>query len=189
MSNKKKILLTFDLEQVCNDVLAKCNLVSMSIRDIALEDIKANVQEPDNPETRSIICRAVTEAFGKVKVACQRYLTVGRTTDTNTLERLVKSLTYVKDTNGNDTDEIDTIEYEKVTLTLEIPNFNTAVTDHLKSIIHKYVVDYVMGRFLQDQVADKASEYKQLADGEDYAGIISDLNARERYTMRKPSWT
>lgn len=186
--NKKKITLSFDLGQVCNDVLAKCNLVSVSIRDVALEDIKANVQEPDNPETRSIICRSVTEAFGKVKVACQRYLTVGRTTDANVLERLVKSVSHVKDASGSDTDEIDTIEYETVTLLLEIPNFNTAVTDDLKSRIHKFVVDYVMGRFLQDQVKDKADEYKALADGEDYAGIISDLNARERYTMRKPSW-
>ena len=168
--------------------MAKCNLVSMSIRDVALEDIRASVQEPDNPETRSIICRAVTEAFGKVKVACQRYLTVGRTSDNNTLERLVKSVTYVKDSGGADTDEIDKITYETVILVLEIPNYNTAVTDHLKSMIHKYVVDYVMGRFLQDQVAEKAAEYKGLADGEDYANIISDLNSRERYTMRKPSW-
>lgn len=186
---KKKISLSFDLEQVCNDILAKCNLVSMSIRDVALEDIKANVQEPDNPETRSIICRAVTEAFGKVKVASQRYLTVGRTTDNNTLERLVSGVTYVKDSSGKDTDEVDKLIYEKVSMTLEIPNFNTAVTDHLKSMIHKFVVDYVMGRFLQDQVSDKAKEYKELADGEDYANIISDLNARERFTMRKPSWT
>lgn len=187
--NKKKITLTFDLEQVCNDIMAKCNLVSMSIRDVALEDIKANVQEPDNPETRSIICRAVTEAFGQVKVACQRYLTVGRTTDNNTLERLVSSITYTKDADGKDTEEVSKINYEKITLTLEIPNFNTGVTDHLKSMIHKYVVDYVMGQFLQDQVADKAKEYRELAEGPDYAKIISDLNARERYTMRKPSWT
>jgi hypothetical protein len=71
---------------------------------------------------------------------------------------------------------------------LEIPNFNVSVTDHLKSCIHKYIVDYVMGRFLQDLVADKAGEYKQLADAEDYPMIVSALNAREKYTMRKPSF-
>ena len=87
-----------------------------------------------------------------------------------------------------DSDEIDEIVYEEVSLTLEIPNFNLSVTDHLKSSIHKYVVDYTMGRFLQDQVADKAKEYKDLADTEDLAAIISDLNARERYTMRKPTF-
>ena len=198
--NKKRIELTFDLEQVCNDVLAKCNLISESIKEAGLEDIKANVAEPDNPETRSIINRAVTEAFGRVKVACQRYLTVGRTEDNNQLERLVKSVTYAKkyveveDDNGNvteelvDSDEIATIEYESVLLVLEIPNFNLAVTDDLKSAVHKFVVDYVMGRFLQDQVADKAAEYKELADGEDYRKIVSDLNCRDRYTMRRPSF-
>lgn len=68
MAEKKKITLTFDLGEVCNDILAKCNLISISVKDDALADIKANVMEPDNPETRSIICRAVTEGFGKVKV-------------------------------------------------------------------------------------------------------------------------
>ena len=55
-------------------------------------------------------------------------------------------------------------------------------------MIHKFVVDYVMSRFLQDQVADKAGEYKKLATDEDYPNIISDLNSRERYTMRVPSF-
>jgi len=243
----KTIVLSFDLEQVCNDVLAKCNLIATSIRDAAMEDIKANVLEPDNPETRSIICRAVTEAFGKVKVAAQRYLNVGRSSDTNALERLVTSVTYsevpvtqpkwdsehnsyiysviavesnvdvthhcywdgsvYKDETTNDTvtpkagttpvietetvsgqGDVTSMTFETVILTFVIPNFNLSVTDHLKSMIHKYVVDWVMARFLQDQLADKAAEYKELADGEDYTSIILDLNARERFIMRKPGW-
>lgn len=188
MSNIKTINLSFDLEQVANDILTKCNLISIAIKDEALEDIRANVQEPDNPETRSIINRAVTEAFGHVKVACQRYLKVGRIADSNLLERMVRSVTYVKDNEGHDTDEIDSIEYETVALELAIPNFNVAVTDALKSDIHLYVVDYAMGRFLQDQVADKAGEYAALANERDYPNIQKDLNARERFNMRKPSW-
>lgn len=188
MNNEKIIKLEFDLEQVCNDVLVKCNQISQSIREEAMEDIKANVLEPDNPESRSIINRAVTEAFGEVKVMCQRYLKVGRTYDNNTLERMVKKVTYEKDINGNDIDEISAIDYETVSLELHIPNFNVAVTDRLKSSMHKYVVDYVMSRFLQDQLTDKAAEYKGLADGEDHRMIIRDLNARERYNFRKPSW-
>jgi hypothetical protein len=86
------------------------------------------------------------------------------------------------------TDEIASITYEDVYLTLLIPNFNLAVTDDLKSAIHKFVVDYVMARFLQDQVTDKAGEYKALADGEDYSKIVSDLNCRDKYTMRHPSF-
>lgn len=241
MNNEKEIKLSFDLEQVANDVLVKCNQISQSIRDDAMEDIKANVLEPDNPESRSIINRALTEAFGEVKVMAQRYLKSGRTIDDNKLERMVKAIIYVKVQAKNaegkelwsvtlpdndpvicwkdgsnyytgtssdpevyyqdgdveeavispvmiETDEIDTIIYEKIDLTLFIPNFNVAVTDHLKSGIHKYVVDYIMSRFLQDQLADKAAEYKGLADGEDHAMITRDLNARDRFNFRKPSW-
>lgn len=247
MSNIKTINLSFDLEQVANDILTKCNLISIAIKDEALEDIRANVQEPDNPETRSIINRAVTEAFGHVKVACQRYLKVGRINDNNNLERMVKNLTttkeyrdvqvtynghpvytvnidgvqtdiyldgddasndwkkvsdgsvvFVEEFDGSyrpkmerklvDTGNVDSIEYETVALELAIPNFNVAVTDALKSDIHLYVVDYAMSRFLQDQVADKASEYASLANERDYPNIQKDLNARERFNMRKPSW-
>ena len=238
---KKRITLKFDLGQVCNDVLAKCNLISKSLKDEAAEDIKASIQNPDDPETRSIINRAVTEAVGRVKVACQRYLTVGRTDDDNRLERLVKSVVFAqkpfevqatddsghllfKATYGGEevvvyknsqdewvmedgtvivpedtpeelmtevmmtTDIVTEIIYESVTLVLEIRNFNLAVTDDLKSWIHKFIVDYVMYRFLQDQHPDKAAEYKAMADGEDYSSIIKDLNARESYTMRTGSW-
>lgn len=243
---EKKITLTFDLEQVANDILTKCNLISTSIRDEALADIRANVMEPDNPELRSIINRSVTEAFGEVKKVCQRYMKVGRTEDNNLLERMVSNVTYVTkdvevqdmdennhllynctvsstptvvytedegttwkdETSGNTvvpdatptpkmvtktitTDEIDTMTYEQIELELYIPNFNVSVTDALKSHIHKYVVDYTMGRFLQDQVADKASEYAAMADGDgdsDLNKIRHDLTSRERFNMRKPSW-
>ncbi len=250
--DKKRITLTFNLGQVCDDVLAKCNLISKGIRDEAMADIKADIQEPDGPETRSIICRAVTESFGEVKKLAMRYMTTGRTTDNNNLERLVQSVTYKKGTvdvqtkdsaenllyvgkenvddvptdvdvyyandgwkrshdapseadepvnliegttpvmkthqEEQETEEINTITYETITLVMDIPNFNVAVTDHLKSMIHKYVVDWVMFRFLQDQVSDKAAEYKGLADGDDRAEIVTDLNARDNFTMRKPSW-
>ena len=243
MSNEKRISLTFKIEQIANDVLEKCNLISQSIREEAMTDIKANVLEPDNPETRSIINRALTEAFGEVKVMCQRYLKVGRTIDNNVLERMVKSVTYPKKvitvqdmdddghllfvcevsavpavvytlddgetwkdaTSGNtvtpddeptakmvektvdDTDN-PTITFEEILLELFIPNFNVAVTDSLKSNIHKFVVDYIMWRFLQDQLTDKAGEYKTLADGEDRTKIVRDLNTRDRFNMRRPSW-
>lgn len=278
---KKRVVLSFDLGQVCNDILAKCNLVSKSIKDEALQDIKASILSPDDPETGCIINRAVTEAIGKVKVACQRYLISGRLQDDNKLERLVASVsypkkevqsmddyghllidlhittgevvedcyksgsTYLKDghtllyfmiANGDSVvgyqdddlyyvistgqsfrrrdlvadpttltgelfsedptpviDEVDDVDnpiltYEVVTLILSIPNFNLAVTDDLKSAIHKYIVDYVMAAFLQDQYADKASEYKTLADRDDYKQIVSDLNARDSYTMRRASF-
>lgn len=85
----KKISLDFDMGQVCNDVLVKCFVISQSLMDEAQQEIKASIQSPDAPETRSIINRAVTEAIGNLKVAAQRYLTTGRTEDNNSLERLV----------------------------------------------------------------------------------------------------
>lgn len=238
MHNEKKISLTFDLGQVANDLLVKCNQVSRSVRDEAMDDIKASVLEPDSPESRSIINRAVTEAFGAVKGFCQRYLKQGRTIDDNSLERMVKNITYVikqaEDTHGHllysckedgvehevyradvtsvatqwrdaitgevvtpdsmpepimyETDEIDTIDYEKILLELFIPNFNVAVTDHLKSMIHRYVVDYTMASFLQDQLPEKAGEYMTLAEGKDHDAITKDLNAREKFNFRKPAW-
>ena len=80
------------------------------------------------------------------------------------------------------------MEYEVVTLNLEIPNFNIAVTDGLKSHMHRYIVDYVMSQFLADQYADKASQYAESV-GADYGNIQSDLLSRDNYIHRRPSWT
>ena len=117
-----EIKLTFMLEQFCNDLLTKCNNVSKTIRDEALADIKADVSNPDGEETRSIICRACTEAFGNVKYAAQRFMKTGRTEDSNILERLVSSID----------EETGAITYEEIVLDMSIPNYNTSATDTLK---------------------------------------------------------
>lgn len=209
----KKISLDFDMGQVCNDVLVKCFVISQSLMDEAQQEIKASIQSPDAPETRSIINRAVTEAIGNLKVAAQRYLTTGRTEDNNSLERLVAGIkeysyadngdgtwteivTITKDGNQNDETRIvyergkerADLEYEKVNFLLEIPNWNIAMTDPLKNHMHKYIVDYVMGQFLADQYGDKAAEYEKKASA-DYTNVMSDLTSRDNYTKRKPSWT
>lgn len=209
----KAITLEFDLGQVCNDVLAKCYVVSQGLVEDAQKDIRATIESPDAKETQSIINRAVTEAFGNLKIAAQRYLTVGRTKDNNNLERLVKCIKvyqYTDNNNGTWTETVTTQEngeeseesnvvdkpgkdreetvYETVTLNLEIPNWNIAVTDGLKSHMHRYVVDYVMSQFLQDQYADKASQYATIV-GADYDNVRSDLLSRDNYTLRRPSFT
>ncbi len=209
----KKITLEFDLGQVCNDVLAKCYQVSLNLQDDAQKDIRANIESPDSTESKSIINRSITEAIGNLKIACQRYLTTGRTEDNNNLERIVNALKTYKYTSNNDgtwtlvvtttkdgkdEDETSTvlekgedheeIIYEKVTLNLEIPNFNIAVTDGLKSHMHRYMVDYVMSQFLSDQYADKAGTYAESV-GADYDNIKSDLLSRDNYIHRRPSWT
>lgn len=211
--DRKLITLNFSMEQVCNDVLARCYVVSQGMVDEAQKDIRANIESPDSDETRSIINRAVTEAIGNIKLAAQRYLTTGRVEDNNNLERLVKGTrkyAYTDNKNGTWTEVVTTTIdgeesettatvnkagkdreeniYETVTLNLEIPNWNVAVTDALKSHCHRYIVDYVMSQFLMDQFADKAGTYGENATA-DYNNIKSDLLSRDNYTQRRPSFT
>lgn len=211
--DRKLITLNFGMEQVCNDVLARCYVVSQGMVDEAQKDIRANIESPDSDETRSIINRAVTEAIGNIKLTAQRYLTTGRVEDNNNLERLVKGTrkyAYTDNKNGTWTEVVTTIIdgeenettatvnkagkdreeniYETVTLNLEIPNWNVAVTDALKSHCHRYIVDYVMSQFLMDQFADKAGTYGESATA-DYNNIKSDLLSRDNYTLRRPSFT
>ena len=211
--DRKLITLNFSMEQVCNDVLARCYVVSQGMVDEAQKDISANIESPDSDETRSIINRAVTEAIANIKLAAQRYQTTGRVEDNNNLERLVKGIrkyAYTDNKNGTWTEVVTTIIdgeenettntvnkagkdreetiYETVTLKLEIPNWNVAVTDALKSHCHRYIVDYVMSQFLMDQFADKAGTYGESATA-DYNNIKSDLLSRDNYTLRRPSFT
>lgn len=211
--DRKLITLNFSMEQVCNDVLARCYVVSQGMVDEAQKDIRANIESPDSDETRSIINRAVTEAIGNIKLAALRYLTTGRVEDNNNLERLVKGTrkyAYTDNKNGTWTEVVTTTIdgeesettatvnkagkdreeniYETVTLKLEIPNWNVAVTDALKSHCHRYIVDYVMSQFLMDQFADKAGTYGESATA-DYNNIKSDLLSRDNYTLRRPSFT
>jgi hypothetical protein len=201
------------MEQVCNDILARCYVVSQGMVDEAQKDIRANIESPDSDETRSIINRAVTEAIANIKLAAQRYQTTGRVEDNNNLERLVKGIrkyAYTDNEDGTWTEVVTTIIdgeenettatvnkagkdreetiYETVTLKLEIPNWNVAVTDALKSHCHRYIVDYVMSQFLMDQFADKAGTYGESATA-DYNNIKSDLLSRDNYTLRRPSFT
>lgn len=211
--NKKLVRLDFSMGEVCNDVLARCFAVSQTLVVEAQADIRANIASPDADETRSIINRAVTEAIGNLKVAAQRYLTTGRVEDNNNLERLVKGVkrfSYTDNGNGTWTEVVTTIIdgeetettstvnkkgqereeniYETVTLNLEIPNWNIAVTDALKSHMHRYMVDYVMSQFLMDQYGDKAQQYAASVTA-DYKNVQSDLLSRDNYTMRRPSFT
>lgn len=176
----KQIQIEISLEQTVHDLLVECNLIGKNMVDAANFELQADIKSPDDPETRSIICRAHTEAWGNVKLACRRYLTTGRLEDDNRLERLVDPDTIVRDEDGN----VTSFSYESLLLDLSIPSFDTAVTDALKNHIHKYMVDYVMWRFLQNQHDDKCGEYKKLADEEDYPNIVRDLSCRDRFIHR-----
>lgn len=172
-----KIDITIYIQQTVHDLLVECNLIGKNMVDAANYELQADIKSPDDPETKSIICRAHTEAFGNVKLACRRYLTKGRQDDDNQLERLCSPSSSSSD-----------VDWEEVVLTLDIPNFDLAVTDALKNHIHKYIVDYVMWRFLQNQHDDKCAEYKKLADEEDYPNIVRDLSCRDRFIHRKANF-
>ena len=171
----RQITITIEIKQTVHDLLVECNLIGKNVVDAANYELQADIKSPDDPETRSIICRAHTEAFGEVKKACRRYLTKGRTDDDNKLEKLCDAST---------SSGVTTVTWYEVELVMKIPNFDIAVTDALKSHIHKYIVDHVMWRFLQNQADDKCAEYKKLADEEDMPNIIQDLACRDRFTRR-----
>lgn len=185
---KKNITIEFNLGQVCNDILTKCNAISKTITDDALADIKADVATPDGEETRSMVNRAITEAWGNVKIAAQRYLLSGRTTDNNNLERLVHTKDGSTIDTGSGTIDLDNYIFEVLKLELAIPNFNVAVTDGLKSHVHRYLVDYTVGSFLMDLQPDKSTAYLGLAQG-DIDAVRHDLAARDTFVNRRPSFT
>lgn len=188
----RNITITINLGQTVHDLLVECNLIGKNLVDAANYELQADIKSPDDPETRSIICRAHTEAFGNVKLACRRYLLKGRIEDDNKLERLGVQV----DSTDPDYADIPPADqstglkwkWDEVDLGMKIPNFDTAVTDALKNHIHKYIVDYVMWRFLQNQQDDKCGEYKKLADEEDLPNIVKDLSCRDRFIHRTPQF-
>lgn len=176
----RTIGITIKLKETCDDILAECNLIGKNLGEKATDELEGDIKNPDNPETRSIICRAHTEAFGNIKLVCRKYLLRGRLTDDNTLERIIASVTP-----GAQEGDDPTVVYEEVDFDLSIPNFDTSVTDALKNHMHKYIVDYVMWRFLQHQADAKCAEYKKLAEEEDLPNISQDLTCRDNFIRRK----
>lgn len=224
---ERTITIELRLKETTDDVVAACNMISKNLGEAASEELKSDIASPYDVESRSIICRAHTEAFGNLKYKAMKYLTTGRTEDDNRLERLVRSSSTVTTPNNtfststayeagdkcvyqskawefvtdksagswdaNVVKEISfktevTATFETVTLVMKIPNFNTSATDALKNFAHKYIVDYVMWRFLQNQANDKAGEYKELADKEDLVNFEQALLAREKMGNASPTW-
>jgi len=172
----KQVTITLFMEQVCNDILVNCNAISKQMGDDADADIRADIQSPDADETRSIVCRAVTEAIGNIKHAGARYMMFGRNDDDDRLERLA----YEDASTGK-------VAYEKAVLEMKIPNFNLSSTDALKSHMHKYVVDYAMARFLHDHHDEKHTQYAADASAE-YESVKEVFRSRDRFVNRTSSW-
>ena len=55
--DRKLITLNFSMEQVCNDILARCYVVSQGMVDEAQKDIRANIESPDSDSQYYQPCR------------------------------------------------------------------------------------------------------------------------------------
>ena len=84
-----KIRINIRRKEIVSDVLANCNLIARSLaKKPETEELAGEIMTPDDEQTKPIVARALTEAFGEVKRTCQEYLIYGRLTDDNRLERI-----------------------------------------------------------------------------------------------------
>lgn len=85
----KTIKIELKKRQILNDVSAECNLLGRTLgRAKEMEELAADIMTPAETATKPIVARAMTEGFGMVKSVCQSYLTMGRNSDDNRLEKV-----------------------------------------------------------------------------------------------------
>lgn len=90
-----KISIYLNRKEIVNDVIAKSNIIGRSlVKDPQTEELAGEIMTPDSEETKPLIARALTEAFGEVKRICQKYLIYGRLTDDNRLEKIDETNKY-----------------------------------------------------------------------------------------------
>lgn len=167
----KEIKIKIYLEDLMDDILDECLDIKNGISEEVTAEVRKTIASPDETQAQRKICRGVTEAWGKVKYLCQRYMTVGRYEDDNKLEAL-----FVEEGGSKRWFELE--------LLLHIPDFNIAVTDALKSAIHSYMQNWVLAKFLKNTYPEKAAEYKAWCEGDGEYNVISILNTREVYRRR-----
>lgn len=107
-------------------------------------------------------------------------------TPVSTAERL--TLKCTADETQNVTVEYHWGEFGTLDLALNIPAYNTGVTDKLKSSAHRYIVDYTMSGILRPQLPEKAAEYFSFSET-DKSEIRSALSARMIYGRRAADWS
>lgn len=179
------ITLTINLykTQIVQDVLILCNNIGNQYEDdLKTARLSAEIKEPDSDELKPIVARSLTEAYGKIKAKCRRYLMYGRETDDNKIEKIDDSYDYEEDS--------ETIHVpDGYELKLSMPDsFNRGVTESIKSVMHRYSVDYVMFHLMKNNVPERAKFYGEVAAAEldELSGLLS---SRVSGIRRKPSWT
>lgn len=95
--NEKPILINLFKKQVLNDIKTECSFIGRALqREKETEEQAELIMDIDNPSTRPILSRGMTEGFGEVKRVCQRYLVLGRDIDDNRLERINEMNRYAE---------------------------------------------------------------------------------------------
>ena len=175
---EQTILITLEKKQIVNDISVQCGIIGRTLqKQPESEELAAEIMTPDDVETKPVVARSIVEAWGEVKKVCQRYLTKGRITDNNNLERIAKT--------GSNNEQ----EYGKFLLELSMPaSFNIGLTETIKSNSHRMIVDYAMRAVLANQLPEKAAEYERLYAA-DVENLRASLRARQRMTRRAADWS
>lgn len=89
-------------KEIVNDILVNCNIIARSLqKNPETEELAGELMTPDDEQTKPVVARALTEAFGEVKRICQKYLVLGRYRDDNRLERIDETNRYVENVEAN----------------------------------------------------------------------------------------
>ena len=89
------ISINLKKQEIVNDVTVMCNLIARQLsKNPATEELSGELMTPDDEQTKPVVARALTEAFGEVKRTCAAYLIYGRYTDDNRLEKIDESNRY-----------------------------------------------------------------------------------------------
>lgn len=84
-----RISITLKRQEIVNDVYTACNVIARTMRkNPEAEESAGEIMTPDDPLTKPLVARSLTEAFGEVKSVCQAYMLFGRFTDDNRLEKI-----------------------------------------------------------------------------------------------------
>lgn len=89
------VLISLLKKQIMNDVATECSIIGRTLQqNPETEEQGSRIMKPEDKLTQPVTARAMTEGFGEVKRVCQRYLTMGRDTDDNRLERINEMYKY-----------------------------------------------------------------------------------------------
>jgi hypothetical protein len=133
-----EINIVLHKEEIVSDVSSIAHVVGRRLS--APENLPqaSDIQTPFQKTDSFIVARALRTAFSNVKKKCGRYLTAGRTSDSNALQSLSGAYN----------------------LTLELPEgFNAGVTAALTDAMNNYLVNYCIYSIFEKTNPTEAEHY------------------------------